>query len=977
MPIAIKNGEFNEVDTDDDVDYELVSPSQQFSTHINLIPIQSAVQGPRLFYGARFYNQAMPVANAESPLVQNQDPLDKDGKSFDELFGKDLGAVFSDEEGEVAKVTPDEIWLKTKAGKKKFDLYNNFPFNRKSSAHNTSLVKVGDKVGPGQILAKSNYTNDKGELAMGLNARVGVVPYKGYSMDDAIVISKAFADKLQSEHTDTHEMEHDRDTKIGLSHFRSIFPEKYKKAQLETLDEQGVVKPGTILKSGDPIILATRPRIISSLGASSGKLTKSLSQARSDASQIWDADYDAEVVDVFHNRNNIKVITKAYAPTREGDKIVMRTGAKGIVSLILPDERMPRGEDGQPLEVLLNPLSLPSRANSSLPFEIMLGKLARKLGKPIKTPGFTQVGERWYEKVLGMLEENGVSPMESVYDPSEDRNLENPVLVGDAYVMKLHHTGSCFDEQTEVLTQEGWKFWNQVTMEDELATSDVTGQKLFFEKPLHLFEYDYKGILYGFQSRYVDYLVTPNHNLWIKSYYGQKNFSLKQASAVHAKRWKIKQFGFEVEDIPASQPFVIEDHSYDWNDFCELVGWWVTEGCVTTNKTGIVVYQSQSANPEKVQRIEDLINRLGLKWSYFKSEGNVMGFSINEKHLATYFSNYGSHSHYKRVPREVILGPISGCKRALESIILGDGHREKTATGPSVRLRVTSKQLVDDFQEMAIRCGQGSIVRELSAETKKRKENPHYLPQWQASLTETRNYTQLDGDRNPEAYQHVPYNGKVYCAEMRSGLLYVRRNGKPMLSGNSKASSRGQGSYDLWRQPAKGGSESAKAKRLSGLESQVLLSSGAYANLREGSTLRGQQQDEYWRNLRSGLPTKKPGVPFAWEKTMQMLRGAGMNTTDDGKGTLRLGPMRDNDLENFKPVEIKTGELLNLNTMAPVDGGLFDKSIVGNNGWGKISLPFKVPNPAYEDSIRVLLGLKKKEVEDIMNGVMELPEHLR
>jgi hypothetical protein len=350
---------------------------------------------------------------------------------------------------------------------------------------------------------------------------------------------------------------------------------------------------------------------------------------------VWDSDHPAEVVDVFHNKKNIKVITKSYSPTRNGDKIVLRSGAKAIVSKIVPDDRMPRTEDDQPLDVLLNPLSLYSRSNMSLPYELLLGKVAAKTGQRQRLPGFTKPGEKWKDIIKPLLDQNGLSDKERVFDPGENRFLDNPVMVGNAYIMKLHH---------------------------------------------------------------------------------------------------------------------------------EAAG---------------------------------------------------------------------------------------------------------------------------------------------------------------------------------------------------------------------KLSSRGQGSYDQWEQPTKGPGLGGKSKRLSGLESQTMLSSGAYANLREGSTLRGAKNDDYWRDIRTGKIPKKPGVPFAWDKAMNMLRGAGIDPKEVGPGKLRLGPMRDETLSVLRPVEIKSGELLNLGTLAPVEGGLFDKAIVGNNGWGQISLPYKVPNPAYEDALRTLLGLKKKELEDILRGKAELPDHLR
>lgn len=635
MPVVLNSGEFKEV-ADDEVDYELVSPSNLFSTHVNLIPIQSAVQVPRHFYGARFANQAMPVKDPESPLVQNLDDSDPEGKSFDQKMGRHAGAVFSDMDGKVVRMDKDAIHVADSAGQtRRFDLYNNFSLNRKSAINSVPKVVVGDEIKSGQLLAKSNFTDDEGTLAMGVNARIGVVPYKGYSMDDAIVFSESFANRLQSEHVETHALDKDRDTRTGLSHFRSLFPEKFTKKQLDLMDENGVVKPGTVLQKGDPLILSTRPRILSSSGVADGKMTKAMSQARSDTSQVWDSDYPAEVVDVFHNKKNIKVVTKAYAPTKNGDKVILRAGAKAIVSRILPDDRMPFTEDGQALDVLLNPLSLYSRSNLATPYELLLGKIAAKTGKRLRVPGFTKPGEKWRDLVVKMLEENGVQAKERVFDPDENKFLDQPVLVGNAYMMKLHHVSA------------------------------------------------------------------------------------------------------------------------------------------------------------------------------------------------------------------------------------------------------------------------------------------------------------------------------------------------------GKLSSRGQGSYDQWQQPAKGAGAGGKSKRLSGLESVALLSSGAYATLREGSTLRGTKSDDYWKAIRTGQIPKKPGVPFAWDKAMQMMRGAGIDPQEVSPGKIRLSPMKDDTLEKFRPIEVKSGELINLNTRAPVDGGLFDKAIVGNNGWGKITLPSKVPNPAYEEAIRVLLGLKKKEMEDIMQGKAELPERLR
>lgn len=622
---GLKSGQITEIDADE-ADYEITSPNVFFGTHANLIPLQSAVQAPRVFYGARFNNQALPLVNREQPLVQNLMDGDPDGRSFDQHLGSFAGAVRSDDDGDVAEVGPTHIALNTAAGLKRIPIYKHFPFNRKSAWTQSPSVKVGDKITKGQLLAHSNYTDAEGTLAMGINARVGLVPFKGWSMDDAIAISDSFAKRLTSEQSYTLEQDFDENTKGGLKHFVSLFPDAFPKDQLSNIDDDGVVKVGAIIKKGDPFILATAPKMLTSKDALVGKLSRTLQQTRKNAAQRWDYEDDGEVVDVVKNRGGVKVVVRSISPTRLGDKITLRSGQKAIVSRIIPDDQILRTTDGKPLDVLLNPLSLPSRVNTSLPYELLLGKVARTLGKPIKIAAFNKPDEKWYDMVEKALADAKLEKTESVIDPMSNKPLEQPITIGEGYVMKLHHVAE------------------------------------------------------------------------------------------------------------------------------------------------------------------------------------------------------------------------------------------------------------------------------------------------------------------------------------------------------SKSSSRGTGSYDIDQQPARGSGAGAKAKRLSGLETNSMLSAGAYQNLKEGATLRGQQNDEYWRALRTGHTPQAPGAPFVWHKFQALLNGAGLNARKLGKDRLRLGPMTDKLLATQRPVEIRNGEIAALDSLEPVAGGLFDPSLVGENRWGQISLPHALPNPAFEDNIRALLGLTKKEFQEVLAG---------
>lgn len=998
---GVKDNQIQEVD-DGDVDYDLVSPNSFFSTHVNLIPLQSSVQGPRLFYGARFYNQALPLKNAEAPLVQNIDDEDPEGGTFDHKLGKLSGAMYAEEDGEIDDIQNDHIILKAMDGQsKKLGIYYNFPFNRKTGVTQTPLVKKGDKVTKGQLIAKSNFTDDNGNLSLGMNARVGLVPYKGYSFEDALVISSSFAKKLSSDHSTTTSQQFDHDIKGGLSHYKSLFPTQFTKKQIELLDDDGVVKPGTMVNPNDPLILATRPRVFSSTTSQLGKLSRAMKQSRHDSSKVWDGENPGMVTDVAKTSKGVKVVVQTTNPTQVGDKVVFRSGQKGVVSTIIDDERMPRTTDGQPLEVLLNPLGIPSRANNSMIYELLLGKVAKKIGQAIKVNGFNKKGEKWHEIVRKHLDDAGLTETEEVFDPTTNRKLGQPITVGIGHVLKLHHTSAsklssrsqggydCYDEDTEVLTRRGWIPWNNVLRNDEFFT--VIDNQATYRKATRIVEYDYNGDMLGFESKYLSWLTTPKHQHLIKQKAGWKKISADDLSS--KRRFSVRQFGFGV--VPGTSPDFVEipapkfsqkkRRNKEWksnsiriDDYAEFVGWWISEGSVVfdeeKNRYRVYIWQHDGANPTKSKSIRALLDRLPFSdfCNHYDVNGNIVGYWISDAGLAQHLiEKYGTKCGKKRIWRDVFTWSPSHRSALLRNAMLGDGskHIHKNSTGrksPNIIevYTTTSELLADDIQELCISLGFGAMI----SETPERINNKGYLCSKSFSVGLHRNRTDATARvsaRYDGKHVIVPYKGKVYCATIPdSGLLYVRRNKKPLLSGNSD------------QQPLKGGGDSAQAKRLSGLEVHSLLSAGAYATLREGATLRGQKNDEYWRSIRSGLRPKPLGRPFVWDKFRALISGAGMHTKEMGDGRLRLGPLTDDILEKQKPFEIQSGDMVDINTLEPIKGGLFDQSIVGNNKWGKIKLPFAVPNPAFESSIRSLLGLTEKELRGILSGEQELPSHL-
>lgn len=409
----------------EEVDYELPYADQMFTVVSNFVPMIRTIFPQRLMMGQKMHLQALPLENREEPLVQVKYPWED--TSFQRKYATFYGAVYSPVDGKVTRVTNDYIEIQDDSGKKhKLELYNNYPFNRKTFIHNTPVVKPGTEVKKNQLLATSNYTDENGNPAFGINAYVAYVPYRGFSFEDAFVISESFAKKLISQHMYQEQLDLSRGVLTGKNRYRSVFPAKYPAEFYDQYDDDGVIRPGMTVQPGQPLILALQESF-----NLAGKR-----KIFNDGSIIWDHDYPGEVVHVNKTKDYYYVAVKMLAPTHVGDKIVGRMGDKGVVGLIVPDDKMPRDKEGRPFDILINPLGIPSRTNIAQAFEAVLGKIAKKRGEPYHVP--SDIPNYW-EFVKQEAEKYGISPDEEIYDP--ELNIKIPaVLTGYRYFMKLHHT---------------------------------------------------------------------------------------------------------------------------------------------------------------------------------------------------------------------------------------------------------------------------------------------------------------------------------------------------------------------------------------------------------------------------------------------------------------------------------------------------------------------------------------------------------
>lgn len=432
MVAALQGGRLRMVPRKE-VDFEIPDMESTFSPLGNMIPFKSMVKGQRAVMAARMLTQALPLKNAEAPLVQSGIP-GEEGRSFEDEYAKHMGALRAERPGHVLDVSDDRIRVRYDDGSEEdHELYHNFPFNRKTFLHQMARVQPGDAVKPGLLLASSNFTDGNGSAALGLNARVAYTSWRGLNFEDANVVSESFAKRAASEHMYQNQHEWESGDQRGRNAFISIFPAKYDRKMLANFDDSGVIKVGTKVRKDDPLILIARQK---------ERNKKSLLQGGKpsfgDVSQKWEHDHDGVVTDVVHNDKGVAVVVKATMPMQVGDKMSGRYGDKGVISHIIPDDEMPTDKDGKAFDVLLNPLGVISRTNAAQILETALGKIAAARGEPFKIPDF-QDEDDLIEFGIKELQKAGMEDLEDIIDPTNGRKI-NEILTGNRWFMKLHHT---------------------------------------------------------------------------------------------------------------------------------------------------------------------------------------------------------------------------------------------------------------------------------------------------------------------------------------------------------------------------------------------------------------------------------------------------------------------------------------------------------------------------------------------------------
>ena len=415
-------------------DFEFPSTTDFFSLPSNLIPGIGGVAGGRVLLGAKAVLQAIPLVHRELPLVHAAGKEEDD--SFNNRTGKVLLSTRAKAAGKVTDMSDDHISVKTSDGKTvNHDLYNNFNYGRKTGMHSIPRCKVGDEVKKGDVLAGSNYTDTHGNMALGVNLRVAVMPYRSNNFEDAYVVTESGAKKLEAEQLMRCRIEAKLGVEVDKNKFISLFPNQYLNSQLANIELNGMVKKGTMLHHGDPIFLALSPKTLKATDMQLGNLSRVLKNFYRDNSQTWDYESPGEVVDVSHAGDLLTVNVKTKRGLAIGDKLSVAFGAKGVTGTIISDAQAPQDEHGKPVDIMLNSMSITSRVAPALAVVLGMGKVAQKLGKSINVPHFRSSSA--IQDTIDTLKKHGISDTEKLYDPVTGTHVN--VLTGPLYFTRLVH----------------------------------------------------------------------------------------------------------------------------------------------------------------------------------------------------------------------------------------------------------------------------------------------------------------------------------------------------------------------------------------------------------------------------------------------------------------------------------------------------------------------------------------------------------
>jgi DNA-directed RNA polymerase beta subunit len=669
------------------------------------------------------------------------------------------------------------------------------------------------------------------KLPSGVNAIVAIMTHTGFNQEDSIMVNQSALDrglftstyyKAMRDVCNKNHSTGEEEIFVNPSNMASLKPYSYNK-----LNDNGFVSKNTYVSGNDIIVGKVMPKKVN------GVITyqdNSMSMKTNDDGYV-DMNYSGINSEGY---KFCKIRVRKNRKPEIGDKCASCSAQKGTIGMTYRHQDMPFTKDGVVPDIIMNPHAIPSRMTMAQLMECIMGKAGCHIGA---FGDATPYNDCSVESIAKVLEMSGMERYgnEILYNGRTGEQIQTEIFIGPTYYQRLKHMVSdkihCSDQYHEVLTAEGWKFIPEVTLNDKVAI--LKDGKLVYEHPLEIHHYpDYKGNMYRVKNQAVSLNVTANHRMYIKTCHTRQrvwsDYRLEKAEDIMGKHVKYKRnaewdaidYQFVLPAIPSN-----EEKVFDMDAWITFFGIWMAEGWAHNGQThsyniGVCVHK---------QRVKDVLYDAVSKMGYKFTINNNNNMSIYDKQLHAYMAPLSVGAPNKRLPEWVWELSQEQARKLIHAMELGDGCFKKNG---GTFYYTSSTGLADDFMRLCLHAGWSGMkschIKAGSNQVKIRgKDVCNNYDIWRISVITAKNEPSVNHGhhkkQNIQEEEMYYYEGPVYCLSVSTEVFMVRRDGKPVWTGNSRGSN--GPIVMLTRQPSEGRARSG-GLRLGEMERDCFLSHG-------------------------------------------------------------------------------------------------------------------------------------------------------